>query len=629
MPSFNIPPIETRRWDGISLGNYLGTLHRTFNVDLDRSEGKICLSRRMVRVADTSDTNTDTLGIIRAFLRSNASGSDRWWALSDTGAGNLKRLFYTIGDSLADPTSDWSNDTIASSPTNCRDFTVFENDTRGDSISKNQLFVTTDCDIAVLNDTGNGAWNAAWFTSKEGRANDSGLDTGVPHPIQYFPFRRIVLVGSRNKIHTISRPTDTQNDTSTMNRLVFPKELEVRHIFCSSTKAYILCKHLYGGNGKIIEWDGFSETYNQIYDALSPVPLSGVNYNEVPFVLNDRGQILEFTGVGFSPMYRNGLNVALPLIEEPSALVREVSPRGMTVGEDGLIYMNVRHAAGVGEVAIPVAGAAANSYKQESGIWCLNPITGRFYNKHSFGAYDSLGLGAQRNQGAGAIAAVSPASGTSSLLVGGQWMTDLISAGRAGIWVLQAPTDSEANRGHFITQHIPANNVRDFWDSVWVRFKRFATSTNRIVVKAKGVTELKNQYYEALTAVSNWTSTTTFTATLAAGDDAIAVGDEIEVIAGANAGYLAHITTISGNHGAAQTFTIDEAVLVGSGESNIRFDRWKKLATISNTSRYEDSVNIGIKSSFVQFKVEMRGPFRDMEISDLVVNTKLDVHNAK
>ena len=123
-------------------------------------------------------------------------------------------------------------------------------------------------------------------------------------------------------------------------------------------------------------------------------------------------------------------------------------------------------------------------------------------------------------------------------------------------------------------------------------------------------------------ATITWNSTTTFTVTLNSSADSLQVGDEVEVVNGGNSGYLAHITVISGAHGALQTITIDETVTTSSGTATARFDRWKKLGTISSTSVYEQFVNVGIDSSFIQFKVEMRGSAREMEIAELIVTSK-------
>src|SRR3990172_8746820 len=114
-----------------------------------------------------------------------------------------------------------------------------------------------------------------------------------------------------------------------------------------------------------------------------------------------------------------------------------------------------------------------------------------------------------------------------------------------------------------------------------------------------------------------WTAASTFTVTLNASADALQVGDEVEGLTGANAGLLAHITATSGAHGALQTVTIDESVTTTTGDSVGTFQRWKKLGTITSTSVYEQFMNTGIDSSFIQFKVELRGPNRELEIAEL------------
>ena len=159
--------------------------------------------------------------------------------------------------------------------------------------------------------------------------------------------------------------------------------------------------------------------------------------------------------------------------------------------------------------------------------------------------------------------------------------------------------------------------------------RRFRRTGSQFIIKAKGTRSLYLANRRPLDATITWTSTTTFTLTLAATDDSLAVGDEVEVLNGSNAGILAHITTISGAHAALQTITIDETVTTGSSTSVARFDRWKKLGTISNVEKYEDVLNIGIKSSFIQFKVELRGLASEMELSTMILNNDVNLRNKK
>lgn len=605
-----IPPQETRRWTGPHLGRYYGTLWKTHNIDLEREEGVAALSQRFQRIEDTAEL-ADLSAPITTFVRTDADCTDRYWGLNNTA------LFKTDSAAVPVPNDDWDTDGLDSTPgTNLRDMAVHGNDSRNDS-GRNKLFVTTDSDISVLNDTGNNTWTGNWWVTKQSQA---GLDTNFPHPIEYFPLRKISLVGDGNFVHTISRLSDTVNDTVTRGRLVLPRDQIVRHIFTTTNRAWICCYHRKFGAGSIVEWDGSAASSNQFHNIYGMGILSGVNYGEVPIVVNTKGMFLEYTGQGFVPMVRNGQKVAFPCVEEPGNSMSDssnpitffVSPRGMTVGEDGLIYINARH-------------PNRNSFRQGAGVWCLNPTSGRLYQKHSLGAWgDSADYGQQSISSPGAIHWISNNVSNRNLLAGGA-ISSTASAATGGIWLVEAPDSTTATRGYLITQYIPSGQVREFWQTLWIKFKRFITSGNSIVVKARGVRPLVASGGGPLEKTITWASTTTFTVTLAAADDALAVGDEVEIIAGPNSGYLAHITTISGNHAALQTITIDETVVNSSATATARFERWKKIGTITTTTAYEQAINPGIDSSFVQFKVEMRGPSREMELSELIAISKTQV----
>ncbi len=617
----HIPPQETKRWTGPYLGNYYGTLWHTFNVDLDRGEGKIGLSRRMVRIEDTVEIGSN---VINAFIRTNADCEDRYWALHFNGG-----LDKTDSSDSVVPSLDWDTDPLDSTPaTKAYDFAVIGNDSRNDS-GRNQLFVTTDCNIDVLNDTGNSVWTGDWWTVKH---SQPALKADVYHPIEYFPFRKIGLVGDGNLVHTILRPSDTQNDTLTNSRLILPDQYVIRHIFTTSNRAWFLSRHRFRGEAIIVEWDGFTQSANNFHKAHATGVLCGVNYRDIPIVVNTAGQILEYNGNGFVPMVRNGQKVIFPFADDEgngfnlgtdSSATWDIAPRGMTVGEDGLVYININVPRYV-------------SYRQGAGIWCLNPETGRLYHKYSLGRYSDSGTqfdyGGQYLGNPGTLYPISPDVSQRTMLASGRVRTDGASAVQGGIWLLEGAGSSTANRGYFVSQFIQADEVREFWDTLWLRFKRFVTSSDTIIVKARGVRQMTDATGAAIQKTITWTSTTTFTVTLASGDDALAEGDEVEVIGGNNSGILAHITTISGAHGVLQTITIEasiDALGIGSGSAYARFDRWKKLGSITSLLIYEANLNIGIPSSFIQFKVELRGPFREMDVSDLIINSNPSIYIKK
>lgn len=612
MPDIAIPDKTVRRWTGPYLGKYQGALFRTFNVDLDRIEGSVVLSRKMFINADTQDTNTDTISNIEAFLRTDADCESRFWALSRNGPLYKADSAGAVGV-LPDT---WKTDALANSPLDARDFAVFEVDSLGDT-SRQQLFVTRDSDISVLNDTGNRAWTANWWTGAPGgtHAADSSLDTGVPHPICYFPFRRIMIVGDGNKVHTISRATDTSNETTTPKRLILPTDLEINYIFVTSNRAWILARNTQGGKGAIIEWDGFSETYNQLHSAYSDRPLTGVNYQETPIVINSRGAILEYSGSGFAPMIRNGQIISFPVFEDDfNGLVGNIGgtlnqpmirPRGMTITENGLIHVLVRQ-------------SNRDHERQVGGVWCLNPEKGRLYNKYGPGDTTDTAFGQQLLEDVGAIQAL-PSGISYPFIASGQYTGN---GNSKNVMWLSLQDDTYIKRGYIVTQFVLSEQASDLWQNLWARFKAFVSAGGQITVKASGTRTLTNSARRPLSAFITWVNGTSFTVTLNASDDQLAVGDEVEVVASLHSGVCAHITAISGAHGALQTMTIDETVVASTEQSTARFDRFKKLGSVSDTSTYKSSFPIGIDSPFVRFKVELRGNIEEMELYDLLVHSE-------
>lgn len=606
--SIEIPQTKVRRWSGPYLGNYYGSLWRTKDVDLENSPGHITISRMFKKISDSNAANMTNMAVVDAFIRTNADATDRFWGLNRS--GRLVKTDSNVGNLPRLPTDLWKEDALANTPTAARDFTIHEKDSDS-AQGEDRLLVTIDTDIYLLNDTATNAWQANWWGGTQGHASDSSLRAGVPHPIEYFPLTRITLIGDANFIHTVDK-----NLVSTTRRLILPPYLQIEGIFTSPFRSWILCSGKNGKNGAVVEWDGYSATYNRIHDARSTLALSGIDHNGIPIIVNGKGEILEYDGNTFSPMIRNSQKISFPFFEEIGNSwinTTSIKARGMTVTEDGLIYLNV------GEPSV-------QSQRQLGGVWCLNPDEGRLYLKHtlSYAGGDS-DFGQQIYVTPGAIKAVNPTdegpSNSSYLLTGGQIHSNYGTALPVGIWALNRSYGSTVRRAYFITQYVPSDDITDAWDTIWLRLSAFRSASSQVIIKARGVNPLldgtnRRQIEKQIT----WTSSTTFTATLSAADDIVQVGDEIEVIGGKNAGILAHFTVISGTQGNLQTFTIDETVTNTSGVSLARFDRWKKLGIINDTSKYAVPQNIGITSSFIQFKVELRGPATDFDVKSLIIN---------
>lgn len=608
MPVIRLPSPNTKRWTGIYPGSYLSSLYKTFNIDLDLNRGKINLSRASTKIIQNDTTTLANVGLASAFLQSDADHTARYYGIMKGG-----KVFKTSGTS---PITGWTEDTTLSDtaiPYLASDMTVHEqsNDTLG--VAYDRLFLTrsdTSGDIAVLNQdtTFTNVWNDNfWVTTK----SQTKLKNDVPHPVDVF--NRKLSIGDGNWVHTIDK-----NDVVNYKRLVLPVYYKIEHIFHTPTRQWFLCSHTKDGIGGIIEWDGFSTDYLNDYPAHSTYVLSGIDYQGTPIVLNDKGIFLEYNGGGFNPLRRNGQLIGFPIMTEEGVAMKNttqasVLPRGMTVA-DGLIYIN--------------AGPAdTNSFRHHSGIWCLDPVSGIFYNKYSIGQTGAaVDYGQQEIHSPGAILAIPPARSAVRFLIGGIVYDVYSGTTLKGIWSLA--TSVPTNRGYFVTDFLTLADAEENFETMWVKNKKFFTSTNRIVVKAKGVNSLQTASGAPLDKTITWTAVNKFTVTLGATDDALAVGDEVEILAGDNAGYLAHITVITGAHAALQTVTIDESTTSSTSAASARFDRWTKLGTISSTTDYKTKMNLkGIKSPFIQFKVGLFGVLKEVEIDELLINVSPNIRS--
>ena len=113
------------------------------------------------------------------------------------------------------------------------------------------------------------------------------------------------------------------------------------------------------------------------------------------------------------------------------------------------------------------------------------------------------------------------------------------------------------------------------------------------------------------------------------------MGDEVEVLEGKNAGWIAHISSIADTNGTVVTagitdtanyeLTIDPAVSFSNTDTSLaRIDRWTRLGIITDSTTYQDNLDIGIISPFLQLKVAMRGRAYEVNVDEIIVNSKVN-----
>lgn len=584
-----------KNWRGMYPGSYAGNLWAAHNIDLERKFGRLMLSNKM-RTFSTGN------GVVLKFLRTNADTTDRWWGL-------------TSGDMLRNSTNrinagTWATDALSNSPNDPRDMIVHEA-----ANGEDRLVVSRATDIAILNLSGAAnIWTASWWDTTLAQ---TALTSDAFHPLARL--QRLLAVGDKVSdvpvIHTIDK-----DDVVSASRLLFPIGYRVRLAMASSNRFWFGLENERGGTARIIEWDGSSLTYNNEYDlqGQGTTPLTGFIVDDIPYYITERGYISRYTGGGFK-IVGNFL-----LDEEREAFTTGIGSEGNISSygafpDSHLVYI----------LASPPirfsTGVTRGARRLRSGIYIFNTRNGNLYHHMGLGEHSSAGTDVNYSDSpldeVGAVYKSQPNANTdyplvvasASVYTGG---ASFDSSTQNGIYeeINNWATSSNAgrNRGWFITPYIPIEDIEVAWDALWLKFRRFVDSGNRIIVKWRVVDPLRDTDAgddSPVQAGGTWVSTTTFTCVVPTG---VVVGDEVEVMTGDNAGCLFNISTLSATPDGSTTITvtIDEVAPTSSTDTSLfRFDNFKTETAISSTSIGNKKVPFTsiTNGEFIQIKIELRG----------------------
>lgn len=203
--------------------------------------------------------------------------------------------------------------------------------------------------------------------------------------------------------------------------------------------------------------------------------------------------------------------------------------------------------------------------------------------------------------------------------IGGQQPIGSTSFNRSSLSVTQQGIE---NRGYFITPIIESSQVKDDMLSFTIKWQELKEG-DEIIIKYRDTK--RDGYLTRNTPYFVLIDSNKITTIQDLSD--VKVGDEIEIVAGAGAGYLAHITDISENAG-LYTVEFDEHIenWVENDRGLAVFSNWQKISTI--TSKSEDNsdgvqnLRIGDVAKWGQFKVELRGV--DVAVESVVINNKIN-----
>lgn len=596
----NIP--KDKKWSGAFPGNYFGNIWASFNIDLERNPGRLSLADRMYRMSTG-------LGVVNKFIRTNATGTDQWFGLCSDDIIRNGISIITAGTYITDDTTNTFNDP--------KDGVIHES-----ANGEERLLVTRAQKLAILNKTGGAnVWDDDWGQAVAGLDD---FDTNLEyHPIA--KLQRLVAIGDRTTalvpvIHTIDK-----DDVVSKSRLTFDTGYEVRNIYTSSNRFWIGLQNTKGKNAKIIEWDGTSLTYNNEYEITGSAPVCGFVANDIPYFISDTGYIFRYSGGAFVKVADFG-------IQEHRQILDLMSNYSAHVDGD-IVYLNIgmRTAGNFNSTQAP-----NGLRKQRPGIWIFNLKTGNLYHHRGLSEFTTPGTDISYGgihgdtRSTGAVIKTSDVNilvASASIYVGGAtWQ-----ASQANGIYRDARNDEQLssvgrNRGYFITPFLPIADIEAMWEALTLKFKRFVSSENRIVLKwrvvdpiSRGdVVDVSGNTLFVMQAPGTWVNTTSFTCKVPTG---IAVGDEVEVLSGDNAGCSFKITALSGTPDSTtlRTVTIAEAAPTSSTDTSLfRFDNWKTEAAISDTTVGSKTVKFTEKAhgEFIQFKVELRG--FDVQIDELI-----------
>lgn len=167
--------------------------------------------------------------------------------------------------------------------------------------------------------------------------------------------------------------------------------------------------------------------------------------------------------------------------------------------------------------------------------------------------------------------------------------------------------DGQENRGYAITPKVFSLNVQDQYQKIYVRHKDLLNPDDQIIVKYRSAEERLLPELNTNSVGGTWSDSNTFTST----EDlsSVAIGDEVEIVAGSGAGYTAHITAISVN-GATYTVDLDETIqnIIATETFYFVVNNWTKARIITSSSNQQfTDIPVGSAKKWLQVKIELRG----------------------
>lgn len=559
-----LPDPKTQQWKGIFTGKFYGDFICAKNIDLEKSPGRLLLADRVKITTDSGDVASLGFPTHFIYLPLTVSNDSYVWGLSTTGL---------VKTTSALPSLTFTADAISGTPTtDLTDMAIWY-----DGTGLAHLLVCSNFHLYELHST------ATWDSNYLSTAGGAPVCVGI--------LSNLVILGGNGNIHTIDASLNY-----TANRLVLDKFYDINAIYTSSDTAWIVGFNNTVGKGIVYEWDGGNDVVNNSYP-LEVYPLFGFIADEIPYMVLADGRIVGYNGksfidVAYFPNYEEHL-----ILPYNTNTARSISIHAALV-DGNKVYMNML--------------APLGSFRMQSGTWVFDTKTFNLYPIYSWGQYKTTNLdyGQSFASKAGGIFL----DKRRNLWILGSTIYTTYSGTTKNAISTVSVNDSNGNRGYFITPFLPSSQIEDYFYNLWLRFPKLLSASNMINAKYRVSDNIVNSTYGPIQLTITWVDTTHFTAVLPTG---IVVGNEVEVMAGDNAGCLFHISSLSATPDGSTTITvtIDETAPISSTKAALAvFNNWVKITTnnpITSQTKQSEFLTLGnganSSAPYAQFKIELRG----------------------
>jgi hypothetical protein len=589
-----IPNPANSVWQIYNIGRVIGDINQSFGIDLESNQGALLTT---LGTEVLLNRNTIDYGMATTFIYTNATGSYKWFiGTAKTGTGILPILVDSgsgvfIQDALAN-TVPAEKDVL--------DMIVHRKNNNNDRLIVARTITSTTGTLDILNSaSNNNIWKQNWWgtTLAQGRTLSADL--------KLCKLKSVLAVADKNLVHSIDA-NDVVVDT------VFSVDTDYTIIGAQNTVdrmwfSYKGSSSTSTGRGMVAEWDGYSQDVNFLHK-LDGIPVVGFVINNIPYYVLDNGQIIKYNGFGFS-----SIEWAVFPIKENHVYfaTTDFVSNHLAYVENGVVYINMP--------------SCTNSEKMRAGIWIFNESKKQLYNAYKH--RNDNQYGSSYLNVAGAIVNTFDAG---KFMVGFSGIKTNQTTAVTDYVISRVGSTAAYSSSYIVTPLIPSNEVEDYFQTIWLKFNKLTGTSPTIIAKYRvtdGLATNGDQYLRVpLTKTITWKTATTFTVSSVSD---IAVGNEVEIIGGPNAGACFHIQSIDTD---TKTVTIDETPTYATGVNYIGyaiFDDWIKISNnnpITDTSKtYQQMIANSTAlatGTYAQFKLEIRGD-NVQELRQIVLETKV------